>query len=65
MPGKPDDEDEGLDDELRDLQAFVIQLRDLLRVVADDGRYTPTKRIEDVREAWPEARDSLNERWRR
>jgi hypothetical protein len=48
-----------LQDDLRDLQSFVIQLRELLQAVVDDGRYIPVH-LDDVRAAWVHAKDDLN-----
>ena len=48
-------------DDVRDLRAFVVQMRELLEAIVDDGRYIPRDQRRDVREAWVHAKADLDE----
>ena len=47
-------------DDLAALRSFVCELSDLLQAIVDDGRHIPPQLMDDVREAWPDARRDLN-----
>jgi hypothetical protein len=48
--------DDRYPDDLRDIQSFVIQLRELLEAIVEDGRHVPPSHRDGVREAWAHAK---------
>jgi hypothetical protein len=58
--GSPPDDESSPEEDLASLRAFVIQLRELLQAVVDDGRFVPNKQHDDVRAAWQHARADLD-----
>lgn len=48
-----------LSQDVQALQAFVLQLRELLEAVVTDGRHVPARHLDDVREAWVHAAEDL------
>ena len=58
--GKPGNDDGSDTTDIRDLQAFVMQLRDLLGAIVEDGRFIPPEQRQGVRDAWLHASTDLD-----
>jgi hypothetical protein len=53
--------DEAYAADLLDLRSFVVQLKELLEAIVEDGRHIPPSHRVEVREAWAHAKSDLEE----